>query len=86
MTTKRRGYPSDVSDEEWAFCCPYLTLMKEDAPQREYPLRELFSEGAFQRPALDGSSGLSVEDDAHQHAALACRPSTGATLDKGWML
>jgi len=43
MTTKRRGYPSDVSDEEWAFCCPYLTLMKEDAPQREYPLRELFN-------------------------------------------
>jgi len=43
MSTKRRSYPSDVSDEEWAFCCPYLTLMKEDAPQREYPLRELFN-------------------------------------------
>ena len=43
MATKRRRYPSDVSDDEWAFCCPYLTLMKEDAPQREYPLRELFN-------------------------------------------
>jgi len=39
----RTGYPSDVSDEEWAFCAPYLTLMKAEAPQREYALRELFN-------------------------------------------
>ncbi len=38
----RKAYPSDVSDEEWAFSVGYLTLMREDAPQREYPLRELF--------------------------------------------
>ena len=43
MANERKSYPSDVSDEEWAFCAPYLTLMKEDAPQREYPLRELFN-------------------------------------------
>jgi transposase len=43
MTKARKRYPSDVSDEEWAFCAPYLTLMKEDAPQREYSLRELFN-------------------------------------------
>src|SRR5579859_8202306 len=36
-------YPSDVTDEEWAFCAPYLTLMKEEAPQREHPLRALFN-------------------------------------------
>jgi transposase len=39
----RKAYPSDVSDEEWAFVVPYLTLMKEDAPQREYALREVFN-------------------------------------------
>src|SRR3954453_18010440 len=39
----RRAYPSDVSDEEWAFVAPYLTLMKEDAPQRDHPLREVFN-------------------------------------------
>ena len=39
----RKPYPSDITDEEWEFCMPYLTLMKEDAPQREYPLRELFN-------------------------------------------
>jgi len=40
--TPRKPYPSDVTDEEWIFCAPYLTLMKEDAPQRDYPLREVF--------------------------------------------
>ena len=40
---QRRAYPSDVTDEEWAFCAPYLALMKEDVPQRKYPLRVLFN-------------------------------------------
>lgn len=40
---KRTGYPSDVSDEEWAFIAPYLTLMSESAPQRVYSLREVFN-------------------------------------------
>jgi transposase len=39
----RKTYPSDVSDDEWAFVAPYLTLMKEDAPQREHSLREVFN-------------------------------------------
>jgi transposase len=39
----RKPYPSDVSDDEWAFVAPYLTLMREDAPQREHPLREVFN-------------------------------------------
>lgn len=38
-----KGYPSDVSDEEWEFCEPYLRLMKEEAPQRQYSLREVFN-------------------------------------------
>ena len=40
---ERKAYPTDVSDDEWAFVAPYLTLMREDAPQREYSLRELFN-------------------------------------------
>lgn len=39
----RKAYPSDVTDEEWAFVAPYLTLMTEDAPQREHDLREVFN-------------------------------------------
>jgi transposase len=42
-TSGKSGYDSDVSDEEWAFCAPYLTLMKEDAPQREYSPRVIFN-------------------------------------------
>jgi transposase len=39
----RKAYPSDVSDDEWAFVAPYLTLMREDAPQRDHSLREVFN-------------------------------------------
>lgn len=42
-TPPRTPYPTDVSDEEWAFLVPYLTLMRDDAPQRQHALRELFN-------------------------------------------
>lgn len=41
--SSKTGYNSDVSDEEWAFCAPYLALMKEDAAQREYTSRSVFN-------------------------------------------
>ncbi len=45
METKlsRKAYPSDVSDAEWAFVAPYLTLMTADAPQRRHDLREVYN-------------------------------------------
>jgi transposase len=42
-TPLRRPYDSDVSDEEWAFLAPYLTLVREDAPQWIQALREHFN-------------------------------------------
>jgi transposase len=39
----KSSYPSDVSDEERAFCAPDLTLMQEEAPQREPSLRAVFN-------------------------------------------
>ncbi|MDR3724809.1 MAG: IS5 family transposase [Terracidiphilus sp.] len=42
-TPERKGYPTDVTDEEWAFVAPYLALCREDAAQRYYPLREVFN-------------------------------------------
>lgn len=39
----KTDYPSDASDEEWSLVAPYLTLMEEDAPQRECPLRVVFN-------------------------------------------
>jgi len=41
--TNRKPYPSDVSDEEWAFVAPYLALVREDAPQRTHDLREVLN-------------------------------------------
>jgi transposase len=37
------GYPSDVSDDEWAFVAPYLTLRMEDAKPWEHSLRGVFN-------------------------------------------
>jgi len=42
MNTTRKSYPSDVSDTEWDFLLPYLTLMREDAPQRSNDLRQVY--------------------------------------------
>lgn len=39
----RKPYPKDVSDEEWSFAAPYLTLIDQHAPQREHDLREVFN-------------------------------------------
>lgn len=43
VMTAGKPYPTNVTDEEWSFAAPYLTLMNEDAPQRRYELREMFN-------------------------------------------
>lgn len=37
----RKPYPTDVNDDAWAFVAPYLTLLRDDAPQRVHDLREV---------------------------------------------
>jgi transposase len=41
-SSAQHSYPSDVSDDEWAFIAPYLTLMTPDALQRHHDLRAVF--------------------------------------------
>ncbi|MGZ3681007.1 MAG: IS5 family transposase, partial [Ktedonobacterales bacterium] len=43
MSSTRKPYPSDVSDEEWSFVAPYLALLPEDVSQRKHDLREVFN-------------------------------------------
>lgn len=43
MSTTRQAYPSDVTDDEWAFVAPYLTLIAPDALQRKHDLREVYN-------------------------------------------
>ena len=50
----RRPYPSDVSDEEWAFVMPYLTLLSGRKPAKIPPA------GSVQRPALAGKNRCPV--------------------------
>jgi transposase len=39
----RKPYTTDVSDEEWSFAAPYLTLINEYLPKRPPGLREVFN-------------------------------------------
>ncbi len=55
----RKAYPSDVTDDEWAFVAPYLTLMTEDAPQRTHN-----PAGSLQRLALARARWCAVADGA----------------------
>ena len=57
----RSGYPSDVSDEEWSFVAPYLALCREDAPQRDYSLRDVFN--ALRYIAKTGSQWRFLPND-----------------------
>jgi transposase len=43
QVSPRKPYRTDVSDDEGAFAAPYLTLMREDAPQRVHDPREVFN-------------------------------------------
>ena len=56
-----KAYPIDVSGAEWALVAPYLTLMTEDAPQRDFPLREVFN--GLRRIVRSGSSSLMMPHD-----------------------
>lgn len=39
----RRGYLTDMSDEEWAFVLPYLLLSRIDSSARGHDLRGIFN-------------------------------------------
>src|SRR5215210_509761 len=72
----RKPYPSDVTDEEWAFAAPYLTLMREDAPQRGHSLREVFNGLRYVVRAGEA-------DDAQRPAAVGRRLRADPPLDEG---
>ncbi len=71
----RKPYPSDVSDEEWSLVAPYLTLMSEEAPQRDYKLRELFN--ALRYVIRYGSPGARCRTILHRGRRSTSRRSAG---------
>lgn len=66
--TSRKPYPSDVSDEEWTFAAPYLTLMDPEAPQREHDLREVFD--ALRWIVRTGSPWRYIPNDLPPYSAV----------------
>jgi transposase len=68
MRKETAGYPSDVSDEEWALVVSYLSLMTEAAPQREYSLRAVFN--ALRGMARTGASWRMLPHDFPPWAAV----------------
>ena len=91
----RRAYPSDVTDEEWLFVSPYLTLMREDAPQREDALREVFNGLCWvvrrgpvaydaQRPAALAHGVSAVTALAQGQGVRGNGPRPAGTAASGW--
>jgi transposase len=81
MTPSRTPYPSDVSDDEWMFVAPYLTLLPEDAGQRTYSLREVFN--GLRWIVRAGAPWRMMPNDLPR---LQGGLSTSAALDRRWLL
>jgi len=73
---ERTAYPGDVSDEEWAFVAAYLRLMREDAPQGEHDLREVFN-----GLRLDNSDRVAMANAAARLASMVYGLSAKLALD-----
>lgn len=76
-----KPYLSDVTDEEWAFVAPYLTLMKEDALQRDHNMREVFN--GVRYVVRTGCPWRSMPHDLPPWESSV---STISTLDRCWCL
>lgn len=80
MNTERTPYPSDVTEAEWNLAAPYLTLMTEDAPQREYGLREVLNAlrwlvetgGQWRMMPHDFPPWPAVDQQARRWVAVGC--------------
>jgi transposase len=70
---ERKAHASDVTDDEWAFVAPYLTLMTEDAPQRMHCLREVFNGLGW----LAGAPWQMMPNDPPPWEAVYQRPGAG---------
>jgi hypothetical protein len=68
---------SDVSDEEWAFVAPYLSLLPQTAAQRRHVAREVFNV-----VRSHGPSGRTLAAAAGPLSAVGGGLSADAPLDR----
>jgi|GEM_PF-3671740 len=75
-TPARKSYPLHVTDDEWAFVSPYSVLMTQNAPQRDYSLREVFNGLRWIT-----RTGAQWRNAAQRRTSLAYGLSTYAAVD-----
>jgi hypothetical protein len=71
----RRPYRSNISDAQWAFVAPYLSLLPHTVAQRRHDLRVVVN-------AQDGPIGSGVADAAGPRPTVGCGLSTAAPVDR----
>ena len=72
----RKPYPTDVSDEEWAFVAPYLALIRQATPQRAHDLRGVFD--ALRWIVRAGAPWRMLPHDFPPWEASTSRPGGGS--------
>jgi hypothetical protein len=70
-----KSYPSDVSGDEWALVVPYLTLLPENAGQREHALREVSN--GLRYVIKTGAPGAECRTVCRPGQRSTSRPSAG---------
>jgi transposase len=81
----RKSYPTDVSDEEWAFVAPYLTLVRQDAPQRVHDLRAVLRLAQSRTPeptaaVLDSRTLRSTPESGHRSGYDGAKRKKGSKV------
>ena len=70
MTNARKPY---LSDDEWSLVVSYLILVREDAPQQQHSLRELFN--ALRYVVRYGIAGAPCRTTCRHGRRSTSRPS-----------
>src|ERR671917_105165 len=81
----RKPYPTDVSEEEWAFVAPYLALVRADAPQRVHDLRAVLrlAQGREAEPTaavMDSRTLRSTPESGHRGGYDGAKRKKGSKI------
>lgn len=69
-----RTLPNDVSNGTWVFPATYLTMMRENAPQRHHALRESFNGPRTIAIILDSRTLQSTPEHGNRADRVSCLP------------
>jgi transposase len=64
--SSRKPYPTEFSDEGWAFVPPYLSLITDEAPQPRHDLREVFNALRWSAARADAPTAVILDGATRQ--------------------